>query len=938
MLGRIQKHASARLNLQGETNMVRRLAIYRRFLKLETEMMRRRHRSGESGLNIVALRSAFIDALLEHLFACSLTEYEREHGAAPAPVCMIALGGYGRGELSPLSDIDIMFLFPSGAGGANFKTFQQYLSDHVLYPLWDLSLKIGHSTRTIDEAFDEARNNILTKTALLESRLIAGSENLFAIFTKANENFSRKENPKAYLEARLSDQAERRRRHGETPFLQEPDIKNGVGGLRDYQNCLWMARIKLGITRVQELVGHNYLRKNEQEDFTEAYDFLLRVRNDLHFMVTRPTDLLDLEKQQVVAQHLGYAEKDPLERVEHFMRDYYRHAHIIHRYSKILEKRLALRSASPGRETISFREVIAARKLDRQKRMDGFLLRGNELTFENPGVFKTDPARLIRVFRHCQQLRCVMDFDLESLVQESLSLITQKVVRTPGANLSFRAILEEAGAVFPALHHMHELGVLGRFVPEFGRLTCLVQHELYHRYTADIHTLNTIRELDDIYALKEPSMERYRRVLHSLNRPVLLYLILLLHDIGKSAGIAGHAEAGVKIARRMLKRLQIPRREWDLILFIIEHHLMMARIWQKHDVDDPQTIESFAKEIGDTERLSFLYIHTFCDARGTSAGLWNSYKDMLHESLYRSTFEHLTRRDSLTNRNKLKRKMTLREMKGKNLPEVSAEEVQAHHDLMPERYFAQTEASEVILHIRMVHELFSKIAATDSNGSLVPVVEWKDDLDRGFTVVHVVTWDRAGLFSRMAGSFALAGLNILTAKAFSRADHLAVDTFYVVEPNRGAVRSENARGIFENSLREALVENKDLLPAITAAAGRHASASRWTMDTDNLRTPVPPQARVSHDPEIGRVFVEIQATDRLGLLYLLTRTIFDHGFSIAFARIATERGIAIDSFYIEDAHPGESQPAAPGQEQLAALENALREVVNPATETLNGGN
>jgi [protein-PII] uridylyltransferase len=926
MVTRIHKHARTRLNLRGETNKGKRLALYKRFLKLEQEMMLRRHRSGESGLRIVQLRSAVIDALLEHLFATALDDWEKQHGAAPTSVCMVALGGYGREELSPLSDIDILFLFPAEAVGEEIKKFQQFLTDEILYPLWDLGLKLGHSTRTINEAFEAAKVDMLTKTALLESRLIAGSDELFGVFQKAYKNFYRKENPRAYLEARLRDQEERRARYGDTPFLQEPDIKNGVGGLRDYQNTLWMARIKLDIDRVEDLCDHNYLRKNEQKDFVQAYDFLLRVRNDLHFMLKRPSDLLDLEKQPVVAQHLGFTQKEVVPRVETFMREYYQHAQTIYRYSKLLEKRLALRPLSGESTRLSFKEVIEARRAERQKKLDGFILRGSELCFDKASVFKEDPERLIRVFRHCQQLKCTLDFELESLVQESLPLITNKVINSPRANTSFRSILQEAGFVYPILHQMHELGVLGRFIPEFGRLTCLVQHEFYHRYTADVHTLNTLRELDRVFMVKEPIMAKYREVLHELTYPTLLYLILFLHDIGKAFGVAGHAERGAEIARHILARLQVDKKYWDLVCFIIEKHLAMARIWQKHDIDDPQTIASFAEQVEEADKLAFLYVHTFCDARGTANSLWNSYKDTLHTGLYQAVLEFLTEGDRLEQKNAERKQMTLNEVIARQISGISREEIEAHYAQLPERYFLNTDADEIILHLQMVNQLIAMIAGSASVGALVPVIDWKDDIDRSLTVVNIVTWDRAGLFSKLAGAFAKAGLNILTAKAISREDHIAIDTFYVIEPNRGAVESEARKETFQKVLEEALVRDRDLMPDILREAQKQ-SVRIWGRDDEFLQAPIPPRIEVYQDDNLGKTVVEVQANDRIGLLYQLSRVIFQQGFSISFARIATERNAAVDTFYIEPTEPDAETP-----QDLEKLAAELRAVVEPETK------
>ncbi|HEY0944585.1 MAG TPA: [protein-PII] uridylyltransferase [Opitutaceae bacterium] len=928
MTGRIQKHARERLHFVGEVPTTKRLAACKTFLRLESAMIRMRHEAGAPGLLTAQARAAMVDVMLAHLFDYALASYVRQHGDVPAPVALVALGGYGRGELSPLSDIDIMFLFPSKVKAAAIKPLQEHLTNEILYILWDCGLKVGHSTRTVDDVFAEARKDIQTKTALLESRLIAGSPNLYDTFAPAYRTFYATENPTGYIAARLEDQTARRAKFGDTVFLQEPDIKAGVGGLRDYQNTVWMARVKLGIIAIDELVGLNYLRPNELKAFKRAYNFLLQVRAELHFSSKRPTDLLDLAVQPAIALGLGYTDPNPLARVELFMRDYYRAAQTIYRISRLVENRLALTLAEPSTEKISFREAIRARRHERAKRVDGFVLRGRELMAETPDVFRDDPARLIRVFRHCQSLGATPHFSLQNLIRESLPLITRQVLESVDANTSFKAILDEAGAVFPILNQMHELGVLGRFIPEFSALTCLVQHEFYHRYTADIHTLNAIRELDRIFTDAEAMTLKYRQTLHETAAPTLLYLILLLHDIGKARGIQGHADSGVEIARPILTRLQIDEPSCEVVTFIIKNHLIMARFWQKRDVDDPITAAAFAELVQDAERLRYLYVHTFCDARGTSAGLWNGYKDALHTNLFRATLERLIHGEAVATRNSQRLQMTYQELVSKKIPGISQDEITAHFNLLPERYFIHTDISEISLHIQMVNRLFKSITSADSVGSLKPVIEWHDDLNRSLTVVHVVTWDRAGLFYKLAGAFSVAGLSILGAKVISRSDHIAIDTFYVVEPGRGVVQSAKAQEIFAHTVEEALVNSRDLLHDIHEQAQKFAAANRYNSalkSGEMLHSSFPPTVEVYHELSMQRTIVEIQAHDQIGLLFRLAKTISDHAFDITFARIGTERGIAIDTFYIED----ENHAAVNDPQRLHALRDALAAVIAP---------
>jgi len=907
---------------------VERLAACKAFLQAEGAALSARHSAGASGLEIVRARAATIDRMLARLFDQAINSYSRISGKPPTTVALVALGGYGRGELSPLSDIDVMFLFPAKTKPVAIKGFLEHLTNEILYPLWDCGLKVGHSMRNVDEVFTEARKDIQTLTSLLESRLIAGATTLYDTFTQAYRAFSTTEDPKGYIAARLADQAQRREKYGGTVFLQEPDIKNGVGGLRDYQNALWMSRVKLGISSIEELATQNYLRPEELAEFTRAYDFLLHVRNEVHFLSARATDVLDLDLQPRVARNIGYEESDLLIRVEHFMQDYYRAAQTIFRISKLVESRLALtigRDAQGAR--VSFRESLRASRFRRSKRLDGFILRGRDLAAETPTVFKDDPVRLIRVFRHLQQLDCAVDFHLAALIRESRPLFTEEVRHSPDANVSFRAILSEPGAVFPALNLMHELGVLGCFIPEFNGLTCLVQHEFYHRYTADVHTLEAIRQLDLIFTEAEPITLKYREALHETADPALLYLTLLLHDIGKVEGMKGHAEKGVTLAQPILERLGISPEGRELVSFVIKNHLVMARFWQKRDVDDPKTAAAFAELVEDAEKLRNLYVHTFCDARGTAASLWNSYKDTLHTHLFRATLEHLNLGDAVQATYEKKKQMTQQELISRKIPGISADEIVAHFGLLPERYFIQTEADEIALHIQMVNRLFKSIATADSVGSLKPVIEWKDDLNRSLTVVNVVTWDRAGLFYKLAGAFSVAGLSILGAKIISRSDHIAIDTFYVVEPGRGVVQSASAQETFARTIEAALVSNQDLYPDIVAQAKKYA-ASRYTASTNGeaLHTSFPPTVEVYHELAMQRTIVEIQARDQIGLLYRLAKIISDHGFDITFARIGTERGVAIDTFYIESSEAG--QPV--DTPRLQALRDTLTDVIRPA--------
>jgi [protein-PII] uridylyltransferase len=904
-----------------------RLAAIKAFLAEEHAEQLQQHRAGASGVQVAAMRAATLDAVLESLFEYAMSAWRISRGAPPSPVSLIALGGYGRSELCPLSDVDVMFLYPAKADHARLKDFEEHLHREILYLLWDASLKVGYSGRTTTEAFDEARGDMQTKTALLEARLVAGTVALFETFQTAYRNFAMKEDPKGYIAQRLEDQEARRTKFGGTVFMQEPNIKNGVGGLRDFQNALWMARVKLGVRQMEELEILRILFPEERRDFEAGYDFLLRVRNELHFSAKHATDLLNLENQPRIARELGYTQEDMLERVEAFMQDYYRHARLIFRVSKLIEERLALSLTDESTGSISLREVIRARRADRLKRVDGFIIRGRDISAEDERVFAQDPNRLIRLFRHCQQLGCKMEFALTRLVADSRDLIDDAVRNSPDANLSFRAILNEAGRVHPALASMHELGVLGRFIPEFEALNCLVQHEYFHRYTADVHTLSAIGELDRIFSGDHEETRKYRAELHEIDGYTLLYLILLLHDIGKGVSVSGHADIGVQLAAPILERLQVPEKDRETVNFVIRHHLAMVRFWQKHDIEDPRSISQFAALTGEIDKLRYLYVHTFCDARGTSSDLWNGYKDQLHTALFRRTAEFLQSGTSVEDRVAARKNALRADVMRMELPGVTPEEIGIHFELLPDRYFVQTNAAEIRIHVKMIRSLLTKIVDADANDSLQPVIEWHDDVNQGFTVVHLATWDRLGLFFRLAGAFSVAGLNILNARAFSRSDSIVIDTFHVMEPGYGIVQSPGLKEVFARTVHSALVHNTNLLPDILKQAGR-IRLSRVASEERKLHSHLPPRVEIYRDEEMGRIIFELETRDRIGLLYRVTRAVFENEFDINFARINTERGTALGTFFLSNAESAHS----PEADRIQSLNSAIHALVSEPDE------
>ncbi|MEC8013968.1 MAG: [protein-PII] uridylyltransferase [Verrucomicrobiota bacterium] len=883
---RTRQHAELRLSFNSGQSDKQRIEQIKEFMRLEKEMLLRYHQKGDSGLRVTRARSVILDVLIQNLFSYAI-EVANETIGKIKPMCVLATGGYGRGELSPHSDIDLMFLYHRTAMGKSLDMLKETMTREILYPLWDTGLKVGHASREVKEALVESQKDIRNKNSMLDARFLCGDRKVAQKFIDKFHKFCRKNNPSDYLKELLSHQQERRLEKGSTVFLQAPDVKNGVGGLRDYQGVLWMTKVKFEKHGLSGLIRKKYLSKQEAKSMEDAYSFLLRVRNELHFRSKRPVDILHLEKQPEIALGLGYEEEDIFRRVELFMEDYYTKARTISQLSDILEQRLVHANAG-STSSISIKNVIRAYQSPPTQEVDGFDLISEQLSTQNPKIFDEDPERLIRLFRHSQRLSAKLSPDLRSLVRNRLSLIDSNLINSSSANVTFRSILQEIGNVSPTLCEMHELGVLGRFVPEFGRLTCKVQHDLYHRFTADIHVLHCITILDQIFQGKKEDSKHYLEALRKNEIPGLLYLILFLHDLGKDKGPKGHCERGVEIAVNLMDRLGISEEMRDRILFVIRNHLEMVRYANKFDLEDPEVIDSFAQFVEGEQRLRFLYVHTFCDANATAPDLWNSHKEELHTQLFNNTLAVLEGKRARKDPNTLKDAYKNMEVDG-----VSRQEILEHLEQVPVRYFSHSGKEEVALHVDMIHRFLQ-----NTSEKPVPVINWRDDLRRSLTIVDIVTRDRNSLFEKLTGAFSIAGLNILGARAVTRKDGLAIDVFYVEDKGGGTVEDPETREHCESSIRSFLADETSPDQLIREQR-KKTSRTQLFSNEDKLGEKIASQVDVYRDVSLNRTIVEVRAPDQVGLLHLISKTISSCGFSIQFARIATEQGIATDIFNIE---------------------------------------
>ena len=909
---KVLAHAERQLASRGKQNPADLLALYKKFLKIENHRLQLQHYAGGGGLEIARKRASLVDILLRHLFdsACKRTPGVEK---APPGLALVAIGGFGRGELNPFSDVDIMFLsqdLPKAASSQANEIIQA-----ILYMLWDVGFKVGHSTRSVDTAVKQANADMLSKTSLLEARLVTGDESLFERFKTEFEKRCVKGFEKDYIQQRIINQTERHEKYGGTIYMQEPNVKNGCGSLRDYQNLLWIAYFKDRAVNTADLVERKILSDNERRKLDKAYDFLLRVRTELHYLNTRGLDTLTLAFQMQVANKFNYPQKNPLRRNEELMRDYYQHARNIFHTTEALSDRLSNGILAEQKKKSLITLLLPRRSSGKPEHFDGFYAVGNVMHPESREIFRSDSHRLMRLFQHAQQRQLVLGMELQHLIRRRLHLVNRTFNYARATRETFNAILSRKGEVGRILRMMHEVDFLGRYIPEFGQLTCLVQHEFFHRYTADEHTLVCIEKLDALIDTDKKKLASYKALFQKLEDPFVLYLALLLHDTGKASDARHHADASAIFAQRVAARLQLSSERRKALIFLVDNHITLSSISQRRNLDDSSTIVEFAGIVQNQTNLDALMLLTLVDGQGTGDDAWSDWKEGLVWHLYKKTSQYLADSAAYYAERKNERD-NLQATVTKKLAKDFSAEIDACFRYMPEIYFHTYPPAEIVSHIRFFRT-FLEARWNSDDEVLKPLFKWIPKSDKGHSEVWVASWDRGELLARIAGSFSIAQLNILSADVFTRGDGLVLDIFRVSNTNFEAVTDEKSMALFEKNLTQALREEEyqyDFAPLLKRAIKKGGNYLAQGLDfptrilIDNIAHPV-------------FTLVDIQTPDRLGLLYNLLKGLARAGVNIVMSRIATEKGAAIDTFYVTDILGHKIT----GNEEMRRLQKSLQE-------------
>jgi [protein-PII] uridylyltransferase len=883
-LEQVLAHAASRLGATGARRPTEVLPLYKKFLKVEEYRLRLKHQAGGGGREICARRAELVDVLLQYVFGAAATS-ARGNGAAEVPLALIALGGYGRGELNPFSDIDVMLLHHQEKKGIS--PHLEEMVQQVLYLLWDSGFKVGHSTRSIKEAVAQANQDMRTKTAMLESRFLAGDAELAREFRRQFRSKCVNGYEREYVELRMQDQVARHKKFGDSVYLQEPNLKSGCGGLRDYQNLLWMTYFKEGSLSTNQLVGKDWLSESDQRRIENAYDFLLRLRTALHYATGRATDILHISLQEQIAKRLDYSSGNGQLRSEALMRDYYEHTRNIFRVTeRITEQFVSGYVTSKTRSLFSFLPLMRA---DKTPVGDFFFVRNKQLHPARRDLFRKDPEQMMRAFEIAQERGLDLSPELEDLLSRSLGEVTRTFQYARGPRAVFKAILSQKGRVGRILRMMHRVNFLGRYIPEFGQLTCLVQHEFLHRYTADEHTLVCIDKLDALAQTNDPKLIAYRKIFEQLEDPFVLYLALLLHDSGKAVGARPHSEASALFAQRVAARLQLSSEQRKSLILLVDHHLTLSMIAQQRNLDDPATVTDFAHIVKHQKNLNPLMLLTLADGQGTSAEGWSDWKESLVWALFHETSRCLADQKSYYEQTKVERESLQTSVTAK-LPADFAGEIEAHFEFMPDNYFRASDLPEIIEHLKLFRSFLENVGG---DFPLAPAIQWKAIPEQGHSVVIFCTWERERLLAKVAGSFSVVPLNILSADIFPRGDNVVLGVFRVCDTKARPVTHQRDFTLVEQTLRRALEdESFDFLPLIEKA--KHQS--------HRLTTGIEFPTRIAIDNKTHPVYalIEIQAPDRIGLLYDVLTCLDREDLLVPLSRINTQAGAAIDTLYVVD--------------------------------------
>ena len=819
---------------------------------------RRRKNKALIGYELARERTEIVDSLIKR--AISKYGYCGVEG-----VCVVALGGYGRKELSPYSDIDLLFLHGKGS-----KSVAEEMVQRLLYLLWDTKLDIGNCTRSVEEckelSMDKTDTTILS--SLLDSRFVCGDKGLYDELENEIYNEVLPKISGDFIKRKKEEKDIRGEKYGKTLYILEPNVKEGRGGLREFQAAMWIAQANYKAKSFEQLLQRGFVSEKEYRVIRKCLNFLLLVRAEIHYQAKRREDNLSFEFQSQAAKSFGYKD-GKLRAVEKFMRIYYLRAAVVVQQARRITERCSRVHArrKTGKKTVYLEH--------------GFTIQGEQLSVTSRNVFSEDFRNFLRAFEYADSYSVEFSEYLEFLMTEHVPRVDEKMRNDPEFNRIFLRLLRSAKDVSKILLKMNEVRLLGRLIPEFGKIVCMVQFDSYHVYTVDIHSIFMVREIERLlnydYEKKFPFLTK---VAESLVKRHVLFLACLFHDMGKGQG-GQHAQKGAAMIPKIAARMGLGNRDREQLEFLVRHHLAMVHFSQRRDIGDPVVLKRLAKAVADEETLSLLYLLTFADIRSVGPEVWKDWTGMLLQELYVRTLHHMSAGEYRKKTDEEWIKKITVDVAADARGEVPERAVRKILKKMPVSYFGRFSRKNIYKHVKFLSSVKEKFAT-----EVTPYQEYDEFI--------VFAPDKKGIFSVFCGVLSANGLNILGARIVTTLDKKAFDVFYV--DRIGSLNESERLEVWNKvrrNLREVLEGKADVDELVEKRKRNYSSYGKKVPE-------YPPEIAFDNESSETATIIEIYAHDREGLLYEITKTIADLGLSVNYAKISTRADQVADAFYVCD--------------------------------------
>jgi [protein-PII] uridylyltransferase len=860
----------------GQETALRKALVGRLRGLVDAARLEARHQLERDGNGRVCAEGlcAFQDALIKLAYEFTTKHvYLAENPSAAERMAIVAQGGYGRGLLAPESDIDLLFLLPYKQ-----TAWGESVAEYMLYILWDLGFKVGHATRTIDQCVRLSLSDMTIRTALLDARLILGDEQLFAEFQRRFRKDVLDGHARAFIEAKL---AERNARHVRASRYQvEPNVKDGKGALRDLHTLHWLAKHLYPDKAEAEFIEAGVFSRREYETFRRCESFLWTVRCHLHFLTGRPEERLTFDVQQTMAERLGYRSHGGLRAVERFMKHYFLVAKEVGDLTRIVCSGLEMKQlkALPRLDTWL---PSSWRRRAKLRRTTDFRIDNGRINAADKDIFSKDPVNFIKLFAVADEHQALFSPEVLRLVRANFRLIDDNLRADPTANKLFMRLLTESRNPEAALRQMNEAGVLGRFIPDFGRVVSMMQFNMYHHFTVDEHLIRAIGFLSDIehgrYAIEHPVSTE---IIRTIDNRRALYVAVLLHDIAKGRD-EDHSIAGARIARELGPRLGLTPPETETVVWLVENHLQMSQFAQSRDLNDPKTIRDFAALVQSRERLKLLLLLTVVDLRAVGPGVWTGWKGQLLRTLYFETEPMLG--GGHTGLSRTERMVAAQDELRKRLADWPPAALESFINRHYPSYWLRSDLDTIVEQAKLVR------AAEESRKSLV--THFATDAFRAVTEITLFAPNHPRLLAMVAGACTGAGANIVDAQISTTRDGMALDTIHLEREFEHAEDEERRAGRIAASIEKLLKGEARLADVVATKKKPKARLSAFTVE---------PQVVIDNTLSDALTVIEINGLDRPGLLYDVTRAISDLNLDIASAHIATFGEKAVDVFYVTD--------------------------------------